>query len=78
MTLDDLKSIFKEQIESGETTLCYILINPDKLTIKKCDADKLETLLPILDKFRHTETKNKIPRFSETNYWYGKLGSYKE
>jgi len=68
MTLDDLKYIFKPQLDSCEsvnTKLFFALIDGDRVMINRHPADDLTGLLPLLDNFAYNGSEGNIPRFAK-------------
>lgn len=63
MTIDDLKLIFKDQLETGDE-LSYMMIEGDYKIIERCFSENIELLLPCLDNFEYIGNTS-IPRFSK-------------
>jgi hypothetical protein len=67
MNIDDLKYIFRKEIDRKDEYLYFMLEDADAEydnTVIRHPADELEDLVPLLDCFIYTETKE-IPRFTK-------------
>lgn len=62
MIKEDLEYIFKKQIDSGETKLCFMLIDNGRKLVERHALDKIEELLPMLDSFTYSGDEV-MPRF---------------
>ena len=65
MTLDDLKHIFKTQIDSGipDVLLWFMLTDGEHNLIERHSSSDLEGLLPMLSSFQYTGSEGRMPRF---------------
>lgn len=64
MILEDLEYIFKEQIDTGEKKLYFMLVDDNHKVIELHPADKLEELLHMLSAFEYAGTEV-MPRFKK-------------
>jgi hypothetical protein len=65
MILEDLKYIFKNQVNEGTDSLYFMLIDGDHKLIQRHPADNIDTLLPMLDSFQYSGTVERLPRFTK-------------
>lgn len=64
MTSDDLAFIFKPQLDDGEQSLYYMLIDHGHKHVERQPADRIDELLPMLAHFRFDDYgPEKMPRF---------------
>ena len=65
MTLEDLKHIFKTQIDSGipNVLLWFMLTDGEHNLIERHSSSDLEGLLPMLDSFQYAGSDAGMPRF---------------
>jgi hypothetical protein len=68
MTIDDLKHHFRHQLTATEeytppTQLEYMIIDGQTKLTKRVDADKLDSLIPMLDNFIFEGYKDRMPYF---------------
>lgn len=65
MTLDDLKHIFKTQIDSGipDVLLWFMLTDGEHNAIERHSSSDLEGLLPMLSSFQYAGNEANVPRF---------------
>jgi hypothetical protein len=63
MTVEDLKFIFKKQIDEGTEELYYMLVDGDYKLVQRHLANDMESLLPLLDNFIWDDTYETMPRF---------------
>jgi hypothetical protein len=65
MTLDDIKFIFEDQIESGTDKVWFMLCDNNYRLIERHDSNRLNELIPMLDSFTYSGNIGNIPRFSK-------------
>jgi len=65
MTIDDLKHIFKAQIDSGmpDFLLWFMLTDGKHNVIERHSPSDLEGLLPMLSSFQYAGNAANVPRF---------------
>ena len=65
MTIDDLKHIFKTQIDSGipDVLLWFMLTDGEHNLIERHSSTDLEGLLPMLSSFQYAGNAANVPRF---------------
>ena len=63
MTVEDLKFIFKKQIDEGTEELYYMLVDGDYKLVQRHLTNDMESLLPLLDNFIWDDTYETMPRF---------------
>ena len=68
MTLDDLQNYFKHQTTATEEytpngKLQYVLFNGRQQLPGEVDADKLETLIELLEGYEHEGYRDRTPLF---------------
>jgi len=63
VTVEDLKFIFKKQIDEGTEELYYMLVDGDYKLVQRHLANDMESLLPLLDNFIWDDTYETMPRF---------------
>lgn len=66
MTIDDLRRIFKEQLDRPTPEkLYYMLIENGTNLVERTEKAELESLLPMLDNFIYTGSTGDMPRFTK-------------
>jgi hypothetical protein len=66
MTIDDLKYIFKYQLDNSEDNLYYMLIENETKLIERHPQNDLVGLLPLLDNFSFAGfSPQTMPRFQK-------------
>jgi len=65
MTIDDLKYIFKAQLDSDipDVLLWFMLTDGEHNLIERHSSDDLEGLLPMLSSFQYVGKAADVPRF---------------
>ena len=65
MLKEDLRQIFKKQMDEGTTKLYFILIDGDYKVLERHPLNEMESLLPLLSAFQYVGFKDTVPRFSK-------------
>jgi hypothetical protein len=66
MILEDLKHIFKPQIDEGTTDLYYMVFDsPSHAQILRHPANDLSGMLPFVDCLQYAGTEARMPRFTK-------------